>query len=179
MKIHYFIIFALLNVSTNSFAFDTPEILLKSLGISLPKVTSPIGNYAHAVRDGNYLYFTGKGPSLTAGGYMKGKLGKDFSIEQGQEASRLTVINLLSVIKAEIGDLSKIEKIIKVTGMVNSVDSFDEHPKVIDGASDLLTKVFGDKIGKHTRSVFGVNSLPMGIPVEIDMIVKIKRGVTK
>ena len=165
--------------SLNAFASNSPEIILKELGISLLVVPAPIGNYVHAVKDGNYLHITGKGPSLPAGGYMKGKLGKDLTVMQGQEASRLTVIHLLSVIKSEIGDLSKVEKIIRLTGMVNSTDSFEEHPKVIDGASDLLTKVFGDKVGKHSRTVFGVNSLPMGIPVEIDMIIKIKKGVSK
>lgn len=159
-----------------SFAGNSLESRLKELGINLPTVPAPIGNYAHAVKDENFLYLTGKGPILPTGGYMKGKLGKDLTVEQGQEASRLTVIYLLSVIKSEIGDLSKVEKIIRLTGMVNSTDSFEEHPKVIDGASDLLTKVFGDKVGKHSRTVYGVNSLPMGIPVEIDMIVKIKKG---
>ena len=158
-----------------SYANDSAETELKKMGINLPSVSSSIGNYAHAVREGNLLYLTGKGPSLPAGGYMKGKLGRELSVEQGQEASRLTVIHLLSVIRSEIGDLSKIEKIVMLTGMVNSTDSFEEHPKVIDGASNFLTKVFGDKIGKHSRTVFGVNSLPMGIPVEINMIVKIKK----
>lgn len=171
----HIILVAMLMTST-SFASQSPELKLKELGIDLPIVPSPIGNYVHTVKDGKYLYLTGKGPSLPAGGYMKGKLGKDLTVTQGQKASRLTIIHLLSVIKSEVGDLSKIEKIIKLTGIVNSTDSFQEHPKVIDGASDLLSEIFGDKIGKHSRTVYGVNSLPMGIPVEIDIIVKIKKG---
>jgi enamine deaminase RidA (YjgF/YER057c/UK114 family) len=154
---------------------STPEENLKKLGFDLVEVAKPIGNYVHLVRDQNTLYLTGKGPSLPAGGYMKGKLGKDISIEDGQKASRLTILQLLSAVKSEIGNLSRVEKIIKLNAAVNSTESFEDHPKVIDGASNLLTEVFGDKIGKHARTVYGVNSLPMNIPVEIDLVIKVKK----
>ena len=106
------------------------------------------------------------------GSFMKGKLGGEISVDQGYEAARLVCIQLLTALKNHIGDLSKVEKIIKVLGMVNAESNFDNHPKVINGCSDLLVEVFGDK-GKHARSAVGMGSLPFQIPVEIEMIVQI------
>ena len=107
------------------------------------------------------------------GSYMKGKLGVEISVDQGYEAARLVCIQLLTALKNHIGDLNKVEKIVKVLGMVNADSNFDNHPKVINGCSDLLVEVFGNK-GKHARSAVGMGSLPFQIPVEIEMIVQIK-----
>ena len=152
---------------------QTPEENLKSLGITLPKQSSPIANYVNYVRTGNLIYFSGTGPSLEDQGYIKGKLGKDLTIEQGQEAARITGINLIAKLKNAIGDLSKVKRIVKVLGMVNSTESFTDQPKVINGFSDLMVAVFGDK-GKHARSAVGMAALPMNMAVEIEMIVEVE-----
>ena len=152
---------------------QTPEENLKSLGITLPKLSSPIANYVNYVRTGNLIYFSGTGPSLEDQGYIKGKLGKDLTIEQGQEAARITGINLIAKLKNAIGDLSKVKRIVKVLGMVNSTESFTDQPKVINGFSDLMVAVFGDK-GKHARSAVGMAALPMNMAVEIEMIVEVE-----
>lgn len=146
---------------------QTPEEKLKELNIELPEPTKPVANYVKAVRSGNLLFLSGHGPS------MKGKLGKDLTIEQGQEAARETAISLISTTKAYLGDLSKVKRIVKVTGMVNSDPEFYDQPKVINGCSDLLVAVFGDK-GKHARAAVGMASLPSNIAVEIEMIVEIE-----
>jgi len=157
------------------YAKDKPEDILKAEGITLEKNFKNIGNYLHVVRVHDLLYLTGKGPILPTGKYVIGKVGKELTLEEGANAARLTIIHQLSVLKSELGELSKIEKFVKLNAAVNSVDTFSQHPQVVDGASNLLTKVFGDNIGKHARTVIGVNSLPMNIPIEIDLIVKIKK----
>ena len=152
---------------------QTPEQNLKSLGITLPKQSSPIANYVNYVRTGNLVYFSGTGPSLEEQGYIKGKLGKDLTIEQGQEAARITGINLIAKLKSAIGDLNKVKRIVKVLGMVNSTENFTDQPKVINGFSDLMVAVFGEK-GKHARSAVGMAALPMNMAVEIEMIVEVE-----
>jgi len=107
------------------------------------------------------------------GNYIVGKLGKDLTIEQGYEAARLAAIEHIAVLKSELGDLNKVKRIVKVLGMVNSTDDFIEQPKVINGYSDLMVSVFGEK-GKHARSAVGLNTLPMNIAVEIEVIVEIE-----
>jgi hypothetical protein len=106
---------------------------------------------------------------------MKGKLGKDLSLPEGQKAAQTTALVLIGVLKSHLGDLGRITKIIKLNAAVNSTDTFEKHPSVVDAASNLFVEVFGPEIGKHSRTVYGVNSLPMGIPIEIDLIVKIKK----
>lgn len=150
---------------------EDPENRLKEIGITIPVLPKPVANYVNCVRSGNLLFLSGKGPADPAGNYITGKLGKDVSIEQGQEAARLTAINQLAVLKAELGDLGKVKQIVKVLGMVNSDPDFRDHPKVIDGFSELMVTVFGEK-GKHARSAIGVCSLPMNIAVEVEMIVE-------
>lgn len=150
------------------------EAKLKALHIELPAVTKPIANYVHAVRSGNLLFLAGKGPSDANGVYITGKVGKDLSIEQGQQAARLTAINQLAVLKAELGDLNKVKRIVKVLGMVNSEAGFRDHPKVINGFSDLMVEVFGDK-GRHARSAVGMCSLPLDMAVEIEMVVEVEQ----
>jgi enamine deaminase RidA (YjgF/YER057c/UK114 family) len=148
------------------------EKKLRELGITLPQVSSPSANYVNAVRTGNLLYLAGKGPLAVDGKRPSGKLGRDFTIEQGYQHARTTGLDLIAVMKAELGSLDRVKRIVKVLGMVNCVPEFTDPPKVINGASDLFVEVFGDK-GRHARSAVGMNSLPMGIPVEIEMIVEV------
>ena len=152
--------------------FD-PESKLKELGIELIIPSDPVANYVNTVRSGNLLFISGKGPLKNDGEYIKGKLGYDLSIDEGYEAARATAINLISTIKSAVGDLKNVKKIVRVNGMVNSASNFTDQPKVINGCSDLLVEVFGDR-GKHTRVALGMNSLPMNIAVEIDLIIEIE-----
>lgn len=162
-----FLTFSILGIA------QTPEDKLKSLGITLPKQSSPIANYVNYVRTGNLVYFSGTGPSVEEQGYIKGKLGKDLTIEQGQEAARITGINLIAKLKSAIGDLNKVKRIVKVLGMVNCTENFTDQPKVMNGFSDLMVAVFGEK-GKHARSAVGMAALPMNMAVEIEMIVEVE-----
>ena len=150
-----------------------PEARIKALGIQLITPTAPIANYLKAVRVGNLVYLSGHGPDKPGGGQVTGKVGSDLTVEQAKDAARLVGISLLSTLKAEIGDLNKVKRIVKVTGMVNAVDTFTQHPKVINGCSDLLVQVFGEN-GKHARCAVGMSSLPNNIAVEIEMIVELK-----
>ena len=143
------------------------EKRLSELGISLAPVTPPVANYVNAVRSGNLLFLAGKGP-----GPVKGKLGREFTVDQGYQHARAVGLALLAVMKAELGSLDKVKRVVKVLGMVNAVPEFTDHPKVINGCSDLLVEVFGEA-GKHARSAVGMGSLPMGIPVEIEVIVEV------
>ena len=145
----------------------TAEQKLKQLGIELAPVTPPVANYVNAVRTGNLLYLSGKGP-----GAVKGKLGREFTVEQGYQHARAAGLALLAVMKAELGSLDRVKRVVKVLGMVNAVPEFTDHPQVINGCSDLFVEVFGDA-GKHARSAVGMGSLPMGIPVEIEVIVEV------
>lgn len=154
------------------FAQDA-EAKLKQLKIELPQVNTPLANYVHVVRSGNLLFLAGKGPSKVDGSYIVGKVGTDLSLEEGREAARLTALNQLAVLKAELGDLNRIKRIVKVLGMVNCDASFKDHPKVINGFSDLIVEVFGEK-GKHARSAVGMCSLPNNMAVEIELIVEIE-----
>jgi len=150
------------------------ETKLKAMKIELPVLSKPLANYVHVVRSGNLLFLAGKGPSKSDGTYITGKVGKDLTIEKGSEAARLTAINQLAVLKAELGSLNKVKRIIKVLGMVNCEADFKDHPKVINGFSDLLVEVFGEK-GKHARSAVGMCSLPNNMAVEIELIVEIEQ----
>lgn len=152
---------------------QSPEENLNALGIILPKQSTPIANYVNYVKTGNLIYFSGSGPAVEDNGYVRGKLGKDMTIEQGREAARITGINMIANLKNAIGDLNKVKKIVKVLGMVNSTESFTDQPKVINGFSDLMVAVFGEK-GKHARSAVGMASLPLNMAVEIEMIVEVE-----
>lgn len=149
-----------------------PESNLKDLGIELSEPSSPVANYVNVVRVGNLLFLSGKGPLQTNGENITGKLGGELSIEEGYKAAQITAINQLSVLKSELGNLNKVKRVVKVLGMVNATPDFSDHPKVINGYSDLMVKVFGDK-GKHARAAVGMGSLPGNIAVEIEMIVEI------
>lgn len=146
---------------------------LKELGIELIPATKPIANYVKAVRTGNLLFLAGHGPSLTDGTVMTGKLGQNYTVEQGYQAARQTAISLISTLKIEVGDLNKVKRIVKVLGMVNCTPEFTDQPKVMNGCSDLLVQVFGEK-GKHARSAVGMNALPLGMAVEVEIIVEIE-----
>jgi enamine deaminase RidA (YjgF/YER057c/UK114 family) len=149
-------------------ADSTPEARLKELGIELPEMPAPIANYVRSVRTGNLVFLSGHGPLKPGGGYVTGKVGKDLTVEEGYAAARLTAIALLSSLKGEIGDLSKVVRVVRVFGMVNTTPEFTDQSKVINGASDLLVEVFGDR-GKHVRAAVGMVSLPIGLAVEIEM----------
>lgn len=169
------IVFPLLSILTAAALHaQDAEARLKALQIELPAVGKPIANYVHAVRTGNLLFLAGKGPSDASGNYITGKVGKDLTLEQGQQAARLTAINQLAVLKAELGDLNKVKRIVKVLGMVNCEAGFKDHPKVINGFSDLLVEVFGDK-GRHARSAVGMCSLPVNMAVEIELVVEVEQ----
>ncbi len=149
------------------------NLKLAALGIELPDAPPPVATYVNAVQTGKLIFLSGKGPKKADGTYIKGKLGKDLTIDEGYEAARLTGINLLATLKAAVGDLNKVKRIVKVTGMVNATDDFEDHPKVINGFSDLMVEVFGVR-GKHARAVVGMGSLPFNIAVEIEMIVEVE-----
>ena len=152
---------------------QAPEERLKEKGIVLAVPSAPVANYVNVVRVGNLLFLSGKGPGKPDGSYVIGKVGKDLTIEQGYDAARLAAISHLSVLKAELGSLNKVKRIVKVLGMVNCTDDFKDQPKVINGYSDLMVEIFGDK-GKHARSAVGMGSLPLGIAVEVEVIVEVE-----
>ena len=152
--------------------FDA-EKRLTELGIQLHIPAPPVANFVHAVRSGNLVFLAGHGPLKPDGSWLTGKVGRDMDIEAAKEAARLTAINLLSSLKAEIGDLNKVKRIVKVLGMVNSDESFTDQPQVMNGCSDLFVTIFGDR-GKHARSAVGMAALPFNIPVEIEMIVEVE-----
>ncbi len=149
------------------------ESRLKEKGIVLPAPGNPLGNYVNAVRVGNLLYLAGKGPQKADNSFITGKIGKDLTIEQGYEAARLTAISHLAVLKSELGSLNKVKRIVKVLGMVNCTDDFKDQPKVINGYSDLMVEIFGEK-GKHARAAVGMASLPSGMAVEVEAIVEVE-----
>jgi enamine deaminase RidA (YjgF/YER057c/UK114 family) len=146
---------------------------LKKLNIELPKAPEPVGAYVAYKISNNFLYISGQLPIGLDGKIIKGKIGKELTLEQGQEASKLCVLNILAQAKKAMnGDLNKIKGCVKITGYVNSVDEFIDQPKIINPASETLAAVFGNN-GKHTRAAVSSNSLPLGIPVEIDAIFEI------
>ena len=152
------------------------ERKLKELKIDLGTVSAPVANYVNAVRTGNLLYLAGKGPRPGADGKRpKGKVGRDYTVEEAYQHARTVGLDLLAVMRAELGSLDKVKRVVKVLGMVNATPEFEDQPKVINGCSDLFVQVLGEK-GKHARSAVGMGSLPMGIPVEIEVIVEVESG---
>ena len=150
----------------------TAEARLEALGIKLPDAPAPLAAYVPAVRTGNLLYVSGQGPMEGARILVKGKLGRDVSEEQGVEAARLAAINALAVIREMLGDLDKVARVVKLNGYVNCTDGFERQHIVMNGASELLVAVFGEK-GRHARAAVGTNALPMGIPVELEVVVEV------
>lgn len=160
------------NTSEASSDFDVYE-KLKELKITLSKPGTPSANYIPARTSGNLVFLSGHGPRKQEGGYIQGKVGKDLTLEEGYDAARLTGLALLSSLEQEIGDLNRVKRFIKVLGMVNVGPSFTDMPKVINGFSDLMVEIFGER-GRHARSAVGMASLPANIAVEIEMIVEIE-----
>jgi L-ascorbate metabolism protein UlaG (beta-lactamase superfamily)/enamine deaminase RidA (YjgF/YER057c/UK114 family) len=154
--------------------FD-PEARLAELGITLPVPPSPVANYVNGVQTGNLIFLAGKGPLRADGVEVRGKLGADLTIEEGYEAARITAINQLAVLKAMLGDLSRVVRVVKVLGMVNSHPDFVDQPAVINGFSDLIVEVFGER-GRHARAAVGMASLPRGQSVEIELVVEVDPG---
>ena len=147
----------------------TPEENIKKLNIVLPKAPDPVGSYVASKIVGNLIFISGQVSFNSNGILTKGKIGKDLSLEQGQEAAEHCALNILAQLNKKCGSLNKVKGCIKLTGYVNSTDSFTEQPKIINGASNLISNIFGDK-GKHTRAAVSVNSLPLGAAVEVDGI---------
>ncbi len=150
-----------------------PEARLEALNITLPVPPTPVANYVNGVRTGNLIFLAGKGPKRADGTEITGKLGADVSIEEGYEGARLTAINQLAVLKDMLGDLDRVTRVVKVLGMVNSDPEFVDQPAVINGFSDLIVDVFGER-GRHARAAVGMASLPRGQAVEIEMIVEVR-----
>ena len=149
------------------------EQKLQELGLQLPEMAKPIAAYVPAIRVADTVYTSGQIPLVKGEVKFKGKLGREFAIQDGYEAAKICALNCLAATKSVINDLDRIEKVIKVVGFVNSDVGFTDQPKVINGASDLLGKVFGPN-GAHARSAVGVAELPLGVAVEIEMIFQIK-----
>ncbi len=148
---------------------------LKELDITLPAPATPVANYVGAVRVGNLLFLSGHGPIRTDGKpSTQGKLGRDLTVEQGYAAAREVGLSLLATTRATLGSLDRVKRVVKVLGMVRSAEGFGDQPKVINGFSDLMVQVFGEAIGKHARSAVGMAELPMGIPVEIEMVLEVE-----
>mmetsp|Transcript_3980 Transcript_3980/g.5783 ORF Transcript_3980/g.5783 Transcript_3980/m.5783 type:complete len:155 (+) Transcript_3980:116-580(+) len=149
------------------------EDKLSELGIKVPTPPTPKGNYISCVRVENMVHVCGHIPQTADGNLIKGKLGKDLSIEEGYKSARACAINILGTLKLELGSLDKVKRVIKVVGFVNCTDEFTEQPKVVNGASDLFVEVFGEK-GVHARSAVGTNALPLGIATEVECIVLVE-----
>ena len=143
------------------------ESRMRELSIALPELSEPVANYVHAVRTGNLLFLAGKGPIGVAG-----KVGKDFSEQQGYELAKQAGLLLLAVMRRELGSLDRVTRVVKIVGFVNATPEFQNHPQVINGCSDLLVSVFAER-GRHARTALGAGSLPFQIPVEIEAIVEV------
>lgn len=169
-----YLIVLLFIFSALSLHAQTVDEKIKQLGLELPQVSKPIANYVKYVRTGNLIFLAGHGPTKTDGTNISGKVGKELSIEQGYEAAKITALSLIATLKDALGgDLSKVKRIVKVNGYVNCLPDFTDQPKVINGCSDLLVALFGEK-GKHARAAMGMVALPSNIAVEIEMIVEVE-----
>lgn len=150
----------------------SPEETLAKLGYALPQPTKPVAAYVPTVRTGNLVYVAGQLPFVDGKLPKTGRLGESVSIEEGQTFARQCVLNGLAALKAELGDLSRIKRVVRVGAFVACADAFTEQPKVANGASELLVEVFGEA-GRHARAAVGVNALPLGAPVEVELLVEV------
>ena len=148
------------------------EAKLQAMGLELPAPPAPVANYVRAVRTGNLVFVSGHGPTRDGQLVYRGKLGADLDVETGYQAAQLVMLNCLASLKEEIGDLDRVTRVVKLLAMVNSAPDFGEQPEVINGASDLLVELYGER-GRHARSAVGMASLPRQIAVEIEMIVEV------
>jgi enamine deaminase RidA (YjgF/YER057c/UK114 family) len=151
------------------------EAQLRKLKIELPAVSKPTNTLVNAVRVGDMLYVSGTGPGQVSGKPIAGRLGQDYDVGKGRAAARQVGLQILGVVKAELGSLDMVERLVKTLGMVNATPEFTQHPQVINGFSDLMVEVFGEDAGKGARSAVGMSSLPGGIPVEIEAIFQVRR----
>jgi len=149
-----------------------PEQTLKELGIELPQGSAPAANYTNAVRSGNLLFIAGKGPLPMDGNLPKGRLGQEFTTDEGYQFARSACIDLIAVIKNELGSLDKVARVVELQGFINADPGFEDHAKVMNGASDLLVQVFGEK-GIHVRSVLGATSLRSGVPLVLKAVIEV------
>lgn len=149
------------------------ENKLNELGLTLPEVAKPIAAYVPAVRCGDYVYTSGQIPLQQGEVKYQGKLGQELSVDDGYQAAKICALNCLAAVKSVAGSLDNVEQVVKVVGFVNSAPGFTDQPKVVNGASELIGSIFGDA-GKHSRSAVGVSELPVGVAVEVEMIVKLK-----
>ena len=148
------------------------EQQIRELGITLPAGTSPAANYANAVRTGNLLFIAGKGPLPENGALPRGKLGREYSLEDGYRFARSAALDLIAVMRAELGSLDLVARVVEVQGFINATPEFEEHAKVLNGCSDLLVEVFGER-GVHARSVLGAVSLRADLPVILKAVVEV------
>lgn len=148
------------------------EQRLRDLGLELPIVPKPLANYVTVARSGNLLFLSGHLPVLEGKVQYVGKLGKDLGIDDGYQAAKIAALNCLASVKSEVGDLDKVRRIVRVAGFVNCTEGFTDQPKVVNGASDLLSELFGEA-GRHSRSAIGVSQLPSGAAVEVEMVVEV------
>lgn len=153
------------------------EQRIKELGLELAAASPPAGNYAAAVQTGDLLYLSGKAPLPIAGTLPKGRLGREYSADEGYALARSACLDMLAVIRSQLGSLDRVSRFVELHGSLNADPAFEEHARVLDGASDLLAQVFG-AAGLHARSVVGVSSLRKGVPLTIKAIVEVKRGPT-
>ena len=151
----------------------SPEARLKALGLQLPAPPTPIASYVPVVRAGNLVFLAGQGPLVDGKPTVTGKVGANLTEAEGYQAARATILTSLAVLRAEIGSLDRVRRVVKLVGWVNSAPGFTRQPWVINGASDLLVEIFGDA-GRHARSSVGANELPLDIPVEIELIVEVE-----
>ena len=151
----------------------TPEERLAALGFELPEPSSPVANYVPWVRDDNLVYISGQVPIWANEVHYKGRVGVEFSLEDGQTAAQMAGLNILVQLKAAVGELSRVKKVLRLNGFVACPPDYTDQPKVINGCSDLMVDVFGEDIGRHTRVAVGVSSLPLGVAVEVDGIFRI------
>jgi enamine deaminase RidA (YjgF/YER057c/UK114 family) len=150
----------------------TPEQKIADLGLELPEVVAPLAAYVPTVRTGNLVYTSGQVPVVKGEVRFTGKLGADVTVEDGQEAARICALNALAALKAEVGDLAEVKRIVKAVVFVASAPDFTGQPQVANGASELLGEVFGEA-GKHARSAVGVAALPLNVPVEVELIAEV------
>jgi len=149
------------------------ERKLQAMGLTLPSAPAPVANYVRAVQAGDLVFLSGHGPTRDGAWAYRGKLGREFSVAEGYEAAKLVMLNCLASLKEAVGDLDRVRRVVKLLGMVNGTPDFTRHPEVVNGASDLLVALYGDR-GRHARSAVGMVGLPFDIPVEIEMIVKVQ-----
>jgi enamine deaminase RidA (YjgF/YER057c/UK114 family) len=150
----------------------TPEQRVRELGLELPAIKPPGGSFVHAVLAGEWLYLSGHPPFTLDGGIVLGRLGESLTVEQGYDAARLSALGMLATMRAELGSLDRVKRIVRVYGVVNAAPAFFQHTKVINGASDLLVEVFGDA-GRHARMAVGMSSLPFNMALECDLVAQV------